>query len=114
MNMQSITICIFLLALHVAYSCSMAINSESAGQYLGQFHYGNWNDRRRLIIVRGDDDAVTRTLNEATNNYRCQLAVRNINMVLLGSSTATEMQFLLNEDPRRKELSEELGEGLKS
>merc|ERR1712241_1453702 len=109
-----IAIWVFLLGAHVTRSCSMAINRESAGQYLGQFHYRNWNDRRRLIIVRGDDDTIRRTLDEASDNYRCELAARNINLVLLGSSKATETQFLLNEDPRSQELSQELGEGLKS
>lgn len=42
--------------------------------------FRNWNDKRRLIIVRGDDDAVRRTLSEAAENYRCELAVRNINL----------------------------------
>lgn len=113
-DMHLIAICVFLLVAHVAQSCSMAENSESTGQYLGQFHYRNWNDKRRLIIVRGDDDAVRRTLSEAAENYRCELAVRNINLVLLGTSTATETQFLLNEDSRAQELSQELREGLKS
>ena len=109
MDMHLIAICVFLLGAHVARSCSMAINGESAGQYLGQFHYRyvshslideslshqekyiqvlksaelyfrNWNDRRRLIIVRGDDDTIRRTSDEATDNYRCELAVRNINL----------------------------------
>ena len=42
--------------------------------------FRNWNERRRLIIVRGDDDKVGRALSEATDNYRCELAVRNINL----------------------------------
>ena len=45
-----------------------------------KFASGLWNDRRRLIIVRGDDDTVRNVLNTATNNYRCELAVRNINL----------------------------------
>jgi len=114
MDMRLIAVCIFFLAAHVAHSCSMAVNRESAGQYLGQFHYRNWNDRRRLIIVKGDEDAVRRTLDEATDNYRCELATRNINLILLGTSTTTETKFLLNENSRTQELSEELGEGLKS
>ena len=39
MDMRLIAVCIFFLAAHVAHSCSMAVNRESAGQYLGQFHY---------------------------------------------------------------------------
>merc|ERR1712117_676376 len=114
MNMNLIVKSIILLAAHVAYSCSMAINSESARQYLGQFHYRNWNERRRLIIVRGDDDKVGRALSEATYNYRCELAVRHINLILLGTSKATETQFLLNQDSQTQDLSAELGEGLRS
>ena len=45
-----------------------------------ELYFRNWNDRRRLIIVRGDDDTIRMTSDEATDNYRCELAVRNINL----------------------------------
>ena len=71
--------------LNLSFSIACSISTSQHGQslvadngyiFMFQLFVPFW----RLIIVRGDDDKVGRALSEATDNYRCELAVRNINL----------------------------------
>ena len=57
------------------------VNAESAQEYLGQYtFFRGWRNRRRLFLVRADDATVDRVRREAVYGFRCQLALRNINL----------------------------------
>lgn len=58
------------------------VTATSAQDYLGQFTYfRGWNSKRRLYIVKTRDDGrVDDVLDEATQEFRCQMAIRNMNL----------------------------------
>ena len=55
------------------------IDIDSADQYLDRFTYSrNWSGKKRLIVSAGDDNQLDEILNEARDDYACQLALRNM------------------------------------
>jgi hypothetical protein len=39
-----------------------------------------WKDKRRLLIIKGDDETMNQTLDDAVYNHRCDLAIRGVNL----------------------------------
>ncbi len=76
---------LFLAAL-AATSVSAAskgskVETTSATEYLGQYTYfRGWTNRRRMLIVKGDDDVMNSTLERAVYEHRCDMAVRRVNL----------------------------------
>ncbi len=57
------------------------VTALSGQEYLGRFTYfRGWSTRRRLFLVRASNREIDRVLREAVHNYRCELALRNINL----------------------------------
>ena len=78
------------------------VDAPNAQEYLGRHTYfRSWVNKRRLFIVRTNDAGVTKYQRAAIYGFRCPLALRNVNLVLLGDTFATETVFYHSEDNRR-------------
>jgi hypothetical protein len=92
-------LCVDCLAVDVE---EVQVTAPSAEEYLGQYtFFRGWTTKRRVVIVKTNDTEVDRLEDEAVYNYRCQLAIRNINLVLCSDNTARETVFFHSEDNRR-------------
>ncbi len=76
--------CTWLALLAVAMAMAaqaLVITSPSAQEYLGQFtHFRGWTTRRRLYVVKASDAELEQLQREAIYGYRCELAIRNVNL----------------------------------
>ena len=61
------------------------VDAVSAEEYLGSHTYfRSWVNKRRLFVIKTNDAGVTKYQRSAIYGFRCQLAIRNVNLVLLG------------------------------
>ena len=92
MTLSRISTAVLLLALTTIKAQDSVDNNEvdasSAEEYLGSHTYfRSWVNKRRLFVIKTNDAGVTKFQRSAIYGFRCQLAIRNVNLVLLGILT---------------------------
>ncbi|XP_040574647.1 uncharacterized protein [Lepeophtheirus salmonis] len=90
---------LFMITLIVSSGVEGIVSAPSAQEYLGRYQfYRGWSNKRRLLIVSGKDSELHEVRKSSSYGYRCEMAVRNMNLVLLGEKLSQEIFFFHNED----------------
>ncbi|CAB4068839.1 unnamed protein product [Lepeophtheirus salmonis] len=85
---------LFMITLIVSSGVEGIVSAPSAQEYLGRYQfYRGWSNKRRLLIVSGKDSELHEVRKSSSYGYRCEMAVRNMNLVLLGEKLSQEIFF---------------------
>lgn len=70
----------------------LLLSTEISMQELQKY---KWN--RRLLIISGSSNGAN-SLQSIINNYKCEMALRNMNVLILGSTQSTDTMFTYDQN----------------
>merc|ERR1719233_1220915 len=84
-------------------------------QYLSRYQYTtSWNNKRRLVVVQGDNMVEQVMRSVQAEGINCQLSTRNLNIIFLSEDNPRDLAFYSNREPEVVNLNQEVVENIKN